>query len=826
MSPGTVVVFTEKPGAARAAADALGKLPGQPNSGVILTKKGFFVTHGIGHLMRLQMPEEIDPAMGEWDKIAVLANPIPMTPIEGTRSQLNAVVKLLSKADLVLLAADVGREGELIGYEVFEHARYKGRIQRVLLKSLEPTAVREAFDNPQPAHLTYPWYLEAKARQNHDYWKGLTSTRGASTRLRPKEAGRTVWATGPVKGPALALICEREVAIRRHVPEDYRILWLDAAASGGRSVRLRYPGAGQAVLKDLPLADRILDAAKTASGPISVSDKLERVGPPQPFNIDAFQRKMGQKPYNLPSDRSFKALERLYNDGFVTYPRTPARTWAFAQAASAPYILEKLASVPGLEAAGAAAANPVIRKGSRYASSKEHDALAPTRKIPNLAQLGADERAAYLCVVRNYIANHLPDAEDFKTRVRLDVPVAGREPVAFTATGTVEKNPGWRVAFGGGRGGKEDLADEAPIGKAIMEKEGETRLPMLKDGETVTATDAKAEARKTEPPPRFAEAEIPTVLARLIDVVDDPSLKKALENPDDPSQPKGLGTPATRKDVGPELIALGYVAIDNKVVKPTARGFALYFSHLQDPTLKREMDPVSRAQLEHELGLIGQASSVEEAERRRDAFIVRALADTRTVADAYDRAKPFSEEMVPNDLRDLVSGLGAKSVSQKQMKLVRDIAKQKGIRLSKDMTGNPEAVRLFLDEHAPKREKGEDGKLSDGPPSDKQVAAIQRFADHNKTDQDWNPDTRSPGWRTSARAASVYLDWAIKRVKALQHGGKDQGDERRPPRRDGGSSAPDRGSRRQAPTDARTGRSGSGTVSGSRRNGKAGGAEI
>lgn len=754
------VIFTEKPAAARAAAEALGKLPGQPNSGAIMTRRGI-VTHGIGHLIRQKMPEEVDEAAADWSNIAVTIDPIPVTPIEQTARQLQTVTKLLQKADLVLLAGDVGREGELIGYECFDYARYRGTIQRVLLKSLEPSAVKDAFANPRPAHETYPWYLEARARQENDYWIGLTSTRGASTRLRPREAGRAKWAMGPVKGPALALICDREIAIRRHVPEDYRVLWLDTVTEDGRALRLRHPEPGKPVLKDLALAERILAAARTAAGPLEVTSKLERVGPPQPFNIDAFLRKMG-KTYNVPSDRAFKALERLYNAGYMTYPRTPARTWATAQAASAPAILEKLARLPGLEAAGAAASNPVIRRGSRYAEAKEHDALAPTRKVPALSELGADEKAAYLCVVRNYIANHLPDAEDHKTRVRFGVSVPGHgEPVPFAATGTVEKSPGWRVAFGAGRGAREEGAEETPIGKAAAEDEGSGRLPDLRNGEVVRARDVKAETKQTEPPPRFAEAEIPTVLSRLIDLVDDPKLKQALENPDDPKEPKGLGTPATRKDVGPELLELGYIEKDGKAVKPTSRGMAVYFAHQQDPLLKRQMEPVNRAELEFQLAKIGQAPSVDEAERRHRTFRTRALAETREVAAAYERAVPFSPDLVPEDLRPLVAGLGASAVSTKQLQLVRKIAKDKKIKLTPGMVSDPAAVRAFLDEHVPKRDKG-----ANGPPTDKQITTIEKIAGRRKDEEGWDPDKRAPGWRESAKAASGYLDWAIKTIKA------------------------------------------------------------
>jgi DNA topoisomerase-3 len=50
-------------------------------------------------------------------------------------------------------------------------------------------------------------------------------------------------------------------------------------------------------------------------------------------------------------------------------------------------------------------------------------------------------------------------------------------------------------------------------------------------------------------------------MGKLIDQVDDPKLKAALENPANPNEPKGLGTAATRDTILPKLEKSRYVEL-------------------------------------------------------------------------------------------------------------------------------------------------------------------------------------------------------------------------------------------------------------------------
>src|SRR4051812_22029242 len=148
------------------------------------------------------------------------------------------------------------------------------------------------------------------------------------------------------------------------------------------------------------------------------------------------------------------------------------------------------------------------------------------------------------------LAAHLPDGIDARTTVAAQVATSLGDK-RFAVSGSVIKAPGWRAVYGAEA--DEDV-DSVP-GKAKPDSEPTIgRMPLIQDGEPGTATEARVETAQTEPPRRITRGELPVVMGRLIDQVDDPKLKAALENPANPNEPKGLGTAATRDTILPKLL--------------------------------------------------------------------------------------------------------------------------------------------------------------------------------------------------------------------------------------------------------------------------------
>ncbi len=119
----TTVVVAEKPSVARDLARVLGATTRGEGC---LVGNGVAVTWAIGHLVGLAMPHEIRPEWRSWRRelLPMLPDRWPLTVLEGTKDQFEAVRKLLRARSVrkVVCATDAGREGELIFRLIYEAA--------------------------------------------------------------------------------------------------------------------------------------------------------------------------------------------------------------------------------------------------------------------------------------------------------------------------------------------------------------------------------------------------------------------------------------------------------------------------------------------------------------------------------------------------------------------------------------------------------------------------------------------------------------------------------------------------------------------------------
>lgn len=661
-----ILWLAEKPATAEALARALGVRRRHP--GWTETNRGAVAALS-GHVVRPRMPGD------SWSTEPILPDHLDLEVDPAKANVWRAVRPLIERASRVVVATDVGREGEAIGHQALDHAGYRGPRDRCLLKNLEPSAVREAVAGVVPAETTMPRLLEALERQYHDYTIGLTGTRAANVALNPARR-RDTWHVGPVKSPVVAMLVERERAIAAHVPRDVHSVAIEVEAGGKRLALVHEPRDERRF--DPAYAAAVRQAVAGAEPILAVERRDESVLPPQPLSLDGFLARMGAA--GVPLGAASTALQALYDKGHVTYPRTGAVTWPYAAMAAAPAVLAGLARLPEAPLAGAAAAAaaaPVLRRGLRYAQPKEHDALAPTRSIPNLASLSRTERLAYLVVARNYVANHLPDARDRVTALGASLAVPGIGPVEFRVVERRELAPGWRAAAGDER--------ERP-GSGID----------LPDGTPARVAEARVETRQTKPPERYTPHGLVLAMARLIDQLDDPALRQALHNPDDPDRPKGLGTPATRKEIVQEIIAGGYAKAAGKngsgPLTATAKAERYVDAHRRHPVLARFFDPVRRAELEHQLETIGSAPSLAQARDRAGRWRERVRAGVVELAGAYAEARTAGGRAESYAVEPR-----GKAPTADMVKFARDLARRTGTRLPKGYLQDHAVCKGFLE---------------------------------------------------------------------------------------------------------------------------------
>ena len=204
-------------------------------------------------------PEDVVPAWKRWSPILLRPDGLYGTrPAEGGNKarKLKAIREALRTPKQVWLATDCDREGQLIGQEILEHCKYRGRVMRVLFTAQDSQTIRDAFDRVKPNTEYARLYTAAVARRQADQIYNLSLTRTATFMLG--KGTRGVIGVGRVKTPPLAIVCKRELEIRDFVPTAYFEVVATANVAGGQ-FRIRHAPKGRIVRREI--AEEVVDAA-------------------------------------------------------------------------------------------------------------------------------------------------------------------------------------------------------------------------------------------------------------------------------------------------------------------------------------------------------------------------------------------------------------------------------------------------------------------------------------------------------------------------------------------------------------------------------------
>lgn len=577
------LIITEKTSQAKDLAAALGSRYGK-------------ILPAEGHLLRLAEPDEIDPAWKRWSCTLLKPDGLyPTRPASGGNksAKLAAIAAALKSCEMVIIATDCDREGQLIGQEILEHLRYRGSVQRALFTAQDPKTLRQAFATLKPNNEMRPLYEAAVARQQADQIFNLSLTRTATKTLLAPGA-RGVIGIGRVKTPTLGIVCLRELEIRNFRPEDYFEVVVEAHVAGG-SFAMRHAPPVKQRIKDRARAEAIARAAGGYRGPLGVKVEHCRQGPPKLFDLPALQKTCGQR-WGWTADKTLAIAQELYDgDGkkLITYPRAEARYLSENQIADVPAIASALTGLRGF--AHLDLSKPVIRKGKsghfcdRALEGVSHHAVVPNVNVldddleKRLARLSDDEKRLFAIICRSYLAAVMPDYEYRQTAVTLRVPALPGDGVEFRAVGRIPLVQGWKAVYSAN---EPDAASD----------ETEQTLPPLADGEMARLAEPRVDAKRTQAPPRYNEGTLIDAMQNAWRFVENLSVRERLK------EAKGIGTPATRAEIIKGLKRQNLLAADGKWVLPTIAGLQV-FEVLRDaaPAL---VDPGTTAEWEMQLDAV------------------------------------------------------------------------------------------------------------------------------------------------------------------------------------------------------------------------------
>jgi DNA topoisomerase-3 len=591
----TIAVVAEKPSVARDIARVLGATTrgeGYIHGG------GYVVTWAIGHLVALGQPHDVDPGWKRWrlDTLPMLPPAWPLVVYPATKDQFDVVAKILRspKIDRVIAATDAGREGELIFRYIYEAAGCTKPVSRLWISSLTPEAIQDGFRRLRDGKDYDPLADAARGRSRADWLVGMNLSRAYSLAFDQDLS------VGRVQTPTLAMLAEREKAIRAFIPEDYLELvatFGDLAAAPAKPSRARpqaapepaavYEGTwfrvekkGQEEEKNRRLppdgaeAERVLTRVRAGRATVeSVERDTRRLPPPLLYDLTELQRHCNRL-FGLSAQRTLDVAQSLYETHkLLSYPRTDSRHLSADIAATLGPVVQAIEGpYQGLLAPGTGT-RPLGRRFVDDARVTDHHAIIPTA-TPAPPSLSGDERRVYDLVCRRLLSAWHGDHVYSVTTVI--TAVAGRDDAKptvdrFESSGTAIDEVGWKVLDLGG--GKKAPRAKAEKGKA----EGEGDEPALADqqlpaglapGQKKAVLEANAVKKRTRPPARFTEGTLLTAMETAGKTLDEKELSEAMRD-------TGLGTPATRAAIIETLLKREYVVRTGKSLEATDKGVAL-----------------------------------------------------------------------------------------------------------------------------------------------------------------------------------------------------------------------------------------------------------
>ena len=568
---GTVAVLAEKPSVARDIARVLGA---SKQGGGYLHGNGYIVTWAVGHLVALAQPHEINPEWKHWrrDLLPMLPRAWPLVVYEKTKDQFETVRSILSspKVARVVCATDAGREGELIFRYIVEAAGCTKPFSRLWISSLTPDAIRRGFDELKDGQAYDALADAARGRSRADWLVGMNLSRAYSLAFHDDLS------VGRVQTPTLAMVVERELAIRAFVPEDYIEVvatfsprpgaayngtWFIQGKDGARETRL--PADGEE-------ARKIEERARTGQARIeSIRPETERLAPPPLYDLTELQRHANRL-YGFSAQKTLDLAQALYErHKLISYPRTDSRHLSQDVAKTLPRVVAAIQAPYRELLAPGTGERPLGKRFVDDARVTDHHALIPTATPPENAALSPEEKKIYDLICRRLLsAWHDDHIRAITTVVTAIVNPGVRD--RYHTVGTAVRQIGWKAL--------DIVVEKKKKGaEGAAEVTDQALPPDLAEGQPQTVTDVEVQRKKTRPPKRFTEATLLTAMETAGKTLDEKELSDAMKE-------TGLGTPATRAAIIEVLLKRNYIVRDGKALEATDKGVQLI--HVVHPEVK------------------------------------------------------------------------------------------------------------------------------------------------------------------------------------------------------------------------------------------------
>lgn len=537
------LIIAEKPSLAVNVVKSLYKEKFERKDG-FFESENFIVTFAFGHLFRLC---DIDDYIGEKGKKWTM-DILPFIPSDfkfklrddpGVRKQYKIITKLVNRNDVssIVNCGDSDREGEviirLIVQDIFNSSNINKPMYRIWSPDQTADTLSKGAYNPIDDKLYDNLANEGLARTEIDWLLGINITRYLTLKAQSDKPLRV----GRVMIPIIKKVYDRDMEIKNFVSEKYYQIESNEKTNDEEiKLVLREPIFSK---DDLETANKLAEELNSNEAVVTkIESKDIKKQPGKLFSLSKLQNFLSKK-YKYTMKESLDIIQKLYEAGFITYPRTNSEYLATGDKEKIIKIIEKINNGTDLL--------EFKDKKSIFDDTKieSHSALIPTLKIPGEDELKDKYLVVYNTIRNRFICNFLKE-ETIVKKTTLTIKVGNN---IFNLSGNMIIQKGF-FAYEG-------------------EEKKNTTLPELKEGDVVNI-NFKVIEKETKAPSKLN-------ISTLNNYLKNPFSKSDEEETNYEELFAGveIGTEATRTGIIENCKKCGYISEKNTILSIEPLGIKL-----------------------------------------------------------------------------------------------------------------------------------------------------------------------------------------------------------------------------------------------------------
>eukprot|EP00917_Polyrhabdina_sp_WS-2016_P025155 GHVP01054217.1.p1 GENE.GHVP01054217.1~~GHVP01054217.1.p1 ORF type:complete len:755 (-),score=132.18 GHVP01054217.1:18-2282(-) len=428
-----------------------------------------------GHMTELSFDQAVSKSW-DIDPKLLLVLPIYNTLNPTMQEFARNIKEGARKCSVLMIWTDCDREGEHIGGQIVDIARSVNpniQVQRAKYSAIENEEIIQAFERPGLLNLKSVQAVEC--RREFDIRTGFALTRFQTISLQKKftENEKSVISYGPCQFPTLGFIVEQYKRTKEFISEDF---WSISVSAEKNGIKCDFSWERKRLFDKQvvgALFSRCIENKKAIV--IKLETSLRQKIRPLPLTTTSLQKSINRI-FKISPKNIMNAAERLYNKGYVSYPRT--ETESFSRSMNLKGLIKKQFddSRFGSYAKRLIDSSEFLWPRAGKKNDEAHPPIHPVK--PSDFSIEGEEAIVYDFIARSFLGSCSVNAEGLETAVTIDI-----NGEIFTSKGINVTKLGYLEVYRYDKWDSKEIPKfekgEEFLPKSISLEQGKTTAPRL-----------------------------------------------------------------------------------------------------------------------------------------------------------------------------------------------------------------------------------------------------------------------------------------------------------------------------------------------------------